>query len=284
MVNLKSGQIPIITFNNAKGGVAKTSSLYNIATILSNMGVRTLIIDGDPQSNLTLSAGIEPDSISCSLAQVLTSYAGQNKVKIEEAILQLNEKLYIVCSQLELSTLDAIGSALWSREFILARSLESVIQSKFFDCILIDNQPSLSLLPLNSLACSTHVIIPCSTQYLAYRGLTLLEDTIKLVQENLNEELEIAYILPTMYDGTTHAKEILNLLNERYGDKVLPVVPKSVKLTDAIYSSTGSVSDYAPKSKPAIAYKHIAEIIYKDFRLAEIVKRREEMEANNNGK
>lgn len=246
---------------NQKGGVSKTSSTYNICYELAKKGLKVLAIDGDPQANLTAMASIEPETLDCTIANVLMSYSGKEKIKIEECILELNENFYIAPSIIDLSAADNILMGTMSREYVLKKALAPV--QDMFDVIFIDCQPSLSLLPLNALACSTDVIIPCCTEYLAYRGLELLEDTIERVRENLNENLNVYGVIATKHENTLHNREILEKLQERY--RVLGIVPKSVKVSDAMYSETGSVIEFAPNSKPAIAYKQITQGIYEDL-------------------
>lgn len=261
---------PILTFNNCKGGVAKSTSSYTIAYALSKMKkangetLRVLLTDNDPQFSTTLMAGIRPKTLDYSLAHVMlgSKKPDGEKVRAEDCILQIAESLYLLPSQLELCTFDSVGSTLWSREYTLKRALDSV--SGLFDCIIIDNNPSLSLLPLNALAAATHVIVPCATDYLSYEGLELMLGTIKMVQENLNSDLQLYGVLCTMYDQRqNHAKEALTLFKRNF--PVIGTIPMGSAVKDAIYSETGCVIDYKPKSKAAISYTEVAQKIYDDF-------------------
>lgn len=253
----------IFSVINQKGGVAKTASTYNIGYELAKNGLKVLIVDLDPQANLTVIAGIEPETLEKTMADVLISYSRKDRMPIEEVILQLNDNLYLAPAIIDLSAADTILQNVMSREYILKKALSQV--TDLFDIVLIDCQPSLSLLPLNALACCDEVIIPCSTEYLAYRGLELIEDTLDRVRENLNEKIKLHGVIATKYEeNTLHAKEILELLQSKYN--VLGIVPKSIKVSDAMYSKSGSVTDYAPDSKPAKAYKEIAENIAKYYK------------------
>ena len=131
-----------------------------------------------------------------------------------------------------------------------------------FDIIFIDCSPSLGLLPLNALACSTDILIPCCAEYLHYRGLRLLERTIEMVRDNLNENLNVYGVIVSRYERTNHNKEILEKLKEDY--RVLGVVPKAVAVSDAVYGA-GPIVASEPDNPAAIAYKAIADIIYQDI-------------------
>ena len=257
-----TGKTRIFSTLLQKGGSGKSTSTYNLGYELASRGLKVLIVDFDPQANLTEIAGISPESLKTTIADVLLSYAGTDKKKIEECILQLTDNLYLAPSIIDLSAADSILMSAMSREYILKKVLSTVKNS--FDCIFIDCQPSLSLLQLNALACSDHVIVPCCAEYLHYRGLRLLESTIGMVKENLNEALNIYGLIVTRYERTNHNKEILEKL-EGDGHHILGVVPKAIAVSDAIYDSSGAIVSSDPDSPAAIAYKQIADIIYNDI-------------------
>ena len=251
----------IFTVLLQKGGSGKSTSTYNLSYELAKRGLKVLMIDFDPQANLTEIAGIAPESLDCTIADVLLSYTGPKKRKMEECVLQLNDNLYLAPSIIDLSAADSILMSAMSREYILKKALDPI--KDMFDVCFIDCQPSLSLLPLNALACSTDVIIPCCAEYLHYRGLRLLENTVDMAKENLNEELNIYGLVVTRYERTNHNKEILDKLQEDYN--VLGVVPKAVAVSDAIYDASGSIMEFAPDNPAAVAYKSIADKIYNDL-------------------
>lgn len=256
------GECRIFSVINQKGGVAKSVSTYTLGYELAKRGLQVLCIDGDPQANLSAIANIDSTALDCTIADVLLSYAGKKRKGIEECILQLADNFYIAPSIIDLSAVDSVLNGVIAREYVLQKALAPVKEQ--FDVIFIDCMPSLSLLPLNALACSTDVIIPCCTEYLAYRGLELLSETIEMVKENLNEKLNIYGCIASKHEANVlHNKEILELLEKNYN--VLGVIPKSVKVSDAMYSETGTVIEFAPDSKPAIAYKEIADTIYNDL-------------------
>ena len=258
----ETGKTKVFSTLLQKGGSGKSTSTYNLGYELANRGLKVLIVDFDPQANLSEIAALSPESLECTIADVLLSYAGSEKKKIEECLLQLSDNLYIAPSIIDLSAADSILMSAMSREFILKRVLAPIKDS--FDCIFIDCQPSLSLLPLNALACSDYVLVPCCAEYLHYRGLRLLEDTVEMVKENLNEKLSIYGLIVTRYEKTNHNKEILQKL-EQDGYNILGVVPKAIAVSDAIYTSSGAIVSSAPNSPAAIAYKEIADKIYNEI-------------------
>ena len=245
-----------------KGGSGKSTSTYNLGYELASRGLKVLIIDFDPQANLTEIAGISPESLDSTIADVLLSYAGANRKKMEECILQLNDNLYLAPSIIDLSAADSILMSAMSREYILKKALSPIKDN--FDCIFIDCQPSLSLLPLNALACSDHVIVPCCAEYLHYRGLRLLENTVGMVKENLNEDLSLYGLVITRFEKTNHNKEILEKLKSD-GYNILGIVPKAIAVSDAIYDASGAIVASDPGSPAARAYKEVADVIYKDM-------------------
>jgi len=248
----------IFTIINQKGGVAKTTSTLAISSELAKKGLRVLMVDLDPQANLTTIAGLEPKDLEKTIATIFIAFCQKKRLSLDTVILQLKENLFLAPSVIDLSAADTYLQNTMSREFVLKRILAPVLPA--FDAILIDCQPSLSLLPLNALACSTDVIIPCSTEYLSYRGLELIKETVAEVQESLNENLKIDGVIATKHESsTTHNREILDLLEKNY--HVLGVIPKSVKVSDAMYDAS-SITDVSPTSKPAIAYKEVADKIY----------------------
>ena len=166
---------------NQKGGVAKTTSTFNIGAILAEKGKRVLLVDLDPQHSLTIALGID-DELTKSIYNVICE-----KEDINNVILEVSENLYIAPSNLELSIAELQLVSMMARESILKKALDKVKDN--YDIILIDCPPSLSLLTVNALVASNEVIVPTATDYLSYKGLELLIDTINNVKENLNEDL-----------------------------------------------------------------------------------------------
>lgn len=243
----------IIAFANQKGGVAKTTSTFNVGSSLAARGYRVLMIDLDSQASLTISAGLEPYECERSIVNVLQ----KEKSNVEDAIVSLSLNLDILPSRLELAQLEMemIGRSM--RETILNRALTSVKDK--YDYILIDCPPQLAILTINALSCCDEVIIPVKTDYLAYRGVELLVETIEGVKTLINPKLEILGVVATMYEKRScDDNDILEALQENYN--VLGVIKKSVAAKKSIYDGL-SVAQYAPKNEVAKEYAKVADYI-----------------------
>ena len=243
----------IISFANQKGGVAKTTSTYNIGVSLARRGKRTLIIDLDSQASLTISAGLEPFENECSIVAVLHKFGE----KIENCCHKLNDNLYIVTSRLELAQLEIemIGRSM--REMILKRAIEPIVGE--FDYILIDCPPQLSILTINALACSDYVIIPVKTDYLAYRGVELLQESIIDIKDIINPSLEVLGIIATLYEmRVKDDNEILQALREKYN--VIAVVKKLAIAKKGVYDGR-AVMEQSPENDIAKEYDNVCSYI-----------------------
>ena len=243
----------IIAFANQKGGVAKTTSTFNVGSSLATRGYRVLMIDLDSQASLTISAGLEPYECERSIVNVLQ----KEKSYVEDSIIALSLNLDIIPSRLELAQLEMemIGRSM--RETILRRSLADIKDK--YDYILIDCPPQLAILTINALSCCDEVIIPVKTDYLAYRGVELLVETIESVKALINPKLEIVGVIATMYEKRScDDNDILEALQENYN--VLGVIKKSVAAKKSIYDGL-SIAQYAPKNEVAKEYAKVADYI-----------------------
>ncbi|WP_294358557.1 AAA family ATPase [uncultured Clostridium sp.] len=239
----------IYSIMNQKGGVAKTTSTFNIGAILAEKGKRVLLVDLDPQHSLTIALGID-DELTKSIYNVICE-----KEDINNVILEVSENLYIAPSNLELSIAELQLVSMMARESILKKALDKVKDN--YDIILIDCPPSLSLLTVNALVASNEVIVPTATDYLSYKGLELLIDTINNVKENLNEDLKIKGVIATMYDKRTkHANEVLEALNDEFN--VLGTVKISVAAKDSVLANEPLIS-FAKSNDITKEYIKIAE-------------------------
>lgn len=239
----------IYSIMNQKGGVAKTTSTFNIGAILAEKGKRVLLVDLDPQHSLTIALGID-DELTKSIYNVICE-----KEDINNVILEVSENLYIAPSNLELSIAELQLVSMMARESILKKALDKVKDN--YDIILIDCPPSLSLLTVNALVASNEVIVPTATDYLSYKGLELLIDTINNVKENLNEDLKIKGVIATMYDKRTkHANEVLEALNDEFD--VLGTVKISVAAKDSVLANEPLIS-FAKSNDITKEYIKIAE-------------------------
>ena len=239
----------IYSIMNQKGGVAKTTSTFNIGAILAEKGKRVLLVDLDPQHSLTIALGID-DELTRSIYNVICE-----KEDINNVILEVSENLYVAPSNLELSIAELQLVSMMARESVLKKALDKVKDD--YDIILIDCPPSLSLLTVNALVASNEVIVPTATDYLSYKGLELLIDTINNVKENLNESLKIKGVIATMYDKrTNHANEVLEALNEEFD--VLGTVKISVAAKDSILANEPLIR-FAKSNDVTKEYIKIAE-------------------------
>ncbi len=208
----KTRGMQVITFANQKGGVAKTTSTLNLAVALSELGNRVLCIDLDPQGNLTMSQGIDPDKCEKSMYDVLV-----DDLPISEVI--AHREIDIAVASIDLAGAEIAMSTKIGRERSLEKALREVHGD--YDYICIDTPPSLGLLTINALTASNKVIVPVQCEYLSMRGLVQLQGTLKMIQENLNPNVHIEGILPTMFDSRTlHAREAFDPRGELRGPRV----------------------------------------------------------------
>jgi chromosome partitioning protein len=241
----------VIAFANQKGGVAKTTTTLNLAVAFAESGHRVLCIDLDPQGNLTMSQGIDPDKVEKSLYDVLV-----NDMPISEII--QHREIDIAVSSIDLAGAEIAMSTKIGRERSLEKALKEV--SADYDFVCIDTPPSLGLLTINALTAANKVIVPVQCEYLSMRGLVQLQNTLKMIQENLNPDVRIEGILPTMLDSrTVHAKEAVEILEENFGDLVFRSrIRKAIKFAEAPVKGA-SVLKYDPQSNAAGYYRDLAE-------------------------
>jgi chromosome partitioning protein len=240
----------VLAFANQKGGVAKTTTTLNLGVAFQELGHRVLAVDMDPQGNLTMSLGLDPDSVRPSMYDVLVS-----GVNIEEALLR--RELDVVVSSIDLAAAEIALSSLIGRERALSKALLQVADR--YEYIVIDTPPSLGLLTINALTAADAVIVPVQCEYLSLRGLAQLEKTLELVRDNLNPRVHIAGIVPTMYDSRTiHGREAVEVLRQHFGDLVFQTaIRKTIKFAEAPVKGE-SVLKYAPDSQAANAYRQLA--------------------------
>ncbi len=244
-------QAKVIAFTNQKGGVAKTTTTLNLAAAFVESGHRCLCIDLDPQGNLTMSQGIDPDSLEVSMYDVLV-----HDTSIREVIRK--REVDVACASIDLAGAEIAMSTKIGRE----RSLEKAIRpvKEDYDFICIDTPPSLGLLTINALAAADKVIVPVQCEYLSMRGLVQLQNTLSMIREDLNPDIEIEGILPTLVDSrTVHAKEAIEILEENFGDRVFASrINKTVRFAEAPVKGM-SVLKYDPDGKAAFAYRQLAK-------------------------
>jgi len=241
----------VIAFANQKGGVAKTTTTLNLAVAFAESGYRVLCIDLDPQGNLTMSQGIDPDKVEHSLYDVLV-----NDMPISEIIVE--REIDIAVASIDLAGAEIAMSTKIGRERTLEKALKEV--SADYDFVCIDTPPSLGLLTINALTAANKVIVPVQCEYLSMRGLVQLQNTLRMIQENLNPDVRIEGILPTMLDTRTiHAKEAVEILEENFGDLVFESrIRKAIKFAEAPVQGA-SVLKYDSESSAASYYRDLAK-------------------------
>ena len=226
----------VIAIANQKGGVAKTTTTHNLGAALAAAGKKVLLVDLDSQASLTISVGLEPLEAERTIVDVLR----KDGVPIQESIQRISDQLHIVSSIIDLAPMEMELLSRASREKILDRALKPVRGE--YDYILIDCPPQLSILTINALSCADGVVIPVKTDYLAYRGLTQLQDSIQEIQELINSD----------------DREILALLKEEYN--LLGVVKRLAVAKKGLYDGRAAV-EQAPESQIAQEYTAIAKML-----------------------
>jgi len=246
----------VIALANQKGGVAKTTTTLNLGVALVERGKRVLCVDLDPQSNLTMSQGIDPDELDRTMFDVLV-----HKTPLEDVI--QHREVDLAASSIDLAGAELALSSMIGRERALQKALLPV--RGLYDFVLIDTPPSLGLLTINALTSADGVIVPVQCEYLSLRGLIQLENTLTMIRENLNPDVRIRGILPTMFDGRTlHSREAVEILQENFGDLVFETkIRKTIRYAEAPVKGT-SVLKYDSKGKAARAYRELAGEVLRD--------------------
>ena len=241
----------VIALANQKGGVAKTTTTLNLAVAFKEQGFNVLAVDLDPQGNLTMSQGMDPDTVERSMFDVLV-----HGLPIDEVIHRTEIDLAV--SSIDLAGAELALSSMIGRERALQKGL--LPARNRYDYVLVDTPPSLGLLTINALTAADSVIVPVQCEYLSLRGLVQLENTLSMIRENLNPTVEIRGILPTMYDGRTlHSREAVEMLKENFGELVFETrIRKTVRYAEAPVQGS-SVLKYDPSGTAAQAYRELAK-------------------------
>ena len=255
--------MPIIAVTNQKGGVGKTTSTVNLGAALQEAGKRVLLVDLDPQGNLSVAAGIvDIDAAYPSMGDLLAQAArgrASSGPGLQGAIVQTPSGLDIVPANATLSAAElGLVSAL-NRESMLAALLKSVEST--YDYILIDCLPSLGLLAINALRAANGVVIPVQADFLAMQGLAQIFETIAAVREQLNPALNIYGVLLTLVDWrTAHSREVVKVVRTSLADQV-NVFATEVRLHVALKETARagrSILEFDTNSPAAAAYRHLA--------------------------
>ncbi len=248
------------------GGVGKTTTTVNLGAGLVRKGKKVLLIDTDPQGDLTTSLGFKnQDEMEITTKSLMEKVIKEQPIEKNEGILKNNEGLELIPANIELEALEASLVSVMNRENILKGYIEQVKDN--YDYILIDCKPSLGLLPINALASADGVIIPVQAQYLPLKGMTQLIQTIQKIKVMINPKLKIDGVLLTIADMQTKlAKATVEALKSNYGSKIKiynTIIPMGIKAAEGTVQGK-SVYAYDKSSKPAKAYEEFTKEVLKD--------------------
>ena len=257
----------VIAIANQKGGVGKTTTTFNLGVALQNQGKKVLVVDADPQGDLTTYMGYSENELKTTMANLMESVIYDAQLDTNKAILHSDEGIDLIPSDLDLSATEAMLVNAMSREFTIRNVLNNVKEN--YDYILIDCMPSLGMLTINTLACSDKIIVPVQDHFLAAKGMGHLLKTVSRVKRTINPKLEVGGILLTLVNKRTNlSKETINDLKENYGRAIKlynSQIPLAVKTAEST-SRGKSIFKYDKNSKVAIAYENFAKEVLADDR------------------
>ena len=217
----------ILTITNNKGGVAKTTSVQNIGAAMEQLGYKVLLVDLDPQGNLSSSFGINTDKLD------KTIFDAMKEKNAKPYIVEIKEKLHLLPSNLVLEKANIEFSSLPVRELILEKTLKTIKED--YDICLIDTSPSLSLLTTNAISCANSIYIPVRAGFYEMKGSKLLIELINELKEDINEKLEIKGMFVTQYDSRTNISQaVIEAIDKNIPGKLLKVkIRNNISLVEA---------------------------------------------------
>ncbi|MBP3710463.1 MAG: ParA family protein [Treponema sp.] len=241
-----------LVFVNQKGGVGKTTSVINIGAYLALAEKKVLLVDFDPQGNMSSGVGVSKDKPT--VYELIAELSTVESVVKHASVKNLD----VISASIDLSgaSVELVDQA--DREFYLKKALAPV--KNLYDYILIDCPPSLGILTLNGLAAADSVLVPMQCEYFALEGITLLLQTVKKVQQEINKSLTIGGIFFTMYDSRTRlAQDVVTQVKSYFKDVVFStIIPRNVRLSEA--PSRGQpICEYDPSCVGAISYKKLSD-------------------------
>ena len=222
--------VRILAVANQKGGVAKTTTVVNLAAALSELGQRVLVVDLDAQACATFSLGLDPEDLEDTGATVFMTRDPQQD--IATLITTTPDAIDLLPASIDLAGADRALASVMGREYVVRDALAPLHDR--YDWILLDCSPSLGIITVNALTAADSVLVPLQCETLSHRGVGQLMETITDVQRLTNPGLSILGVLPTLFDGrTTHARAVLADLGPRYGVRVFSPISRSIRFAEA---------------------------------------------------
>lgn len=243
-----------IVIANQKGGVGKTTTAINLSASLAEMGQKVLVIDIDPQGNTSSGLGVEKDDVENTVYELLLGEA-----EVENSIQkEVFENLDIISSNINLAAAEIELIGIEEKEYILKKAVDKVRDN--YNFIIIDCPPSLSMLTINAMCAADTVLVPIQCEYYALEGLSQLMNTVELVKDRLNPELEIEGVVFTMYDARTNLslQVVENVKNNLQQNIYKTIIPRNIRLAEAP-SHGMPITKYDAKSTGAESYRLLAE-------------------------
>ncbi len=244
----------ILAVANQKGGVAKTTTVVNLAAALAEQGQRVLVVDLDAQACATFSMGLDPEDLERTGADAFMSR--EPRLPVDELVVPTEDGVDLLPAAIDLAGADRALAGVLGREYVVRDALAPLVDR--YDWVLLDCSPSLGIVTINALTAADAVLVPLQCETLSHRGVGQLMETIADVQRLTNPQLRIAGVLPTLFDGrTTHARAVLADLGPRYGVRVFSPITRSIRFAEA--PATGrSILATARTSRGADDYRRLA--------------------------
>lgn len=249
--------VRILAVANQKGGVAKTTTVVNLAAALAELGQRVLVVDLDAQACATFSLGLDPEDLEDTGATVFMTRDPQQDVAT--LVTTTPDGVDLLPASIDLAGADRALASVMGREYVV-RDVLAPLHDRY-DWILLDCSPSLGIITINALTAADSVLVPLQCETLSHRGVGQLMETITDVQRLTNPSLRILGVLPTLFDGrTTHARAVLADLGPRYGVRVFSPISRSIRFAEAPAAGR-SILATAGSSRGAHDYRTLAQDI-----------------------